>query len=108
MGYNAGICGSCQFPPLTGDDSVASRLYRIAPELRRSAFYAMVGFALLAVLAYWLGRALLDREPWPIAVCCSIFAAISLAMIVPLRWAVYVDGSGVARRWLVGWDLWSW
>lgn len=85
------------------------RIYRIAPEYRRCAIYAMIGSGLLGVGAWWVGQVLPpQRDPWATAAVCAVFAAISSAMIVPLRWRLRVDGSGIARRRLFGWDLWPW
>jgi hypothetical protein len=80
----------------------------LTPELRRSAIYGMVGFALLAGAAYWIANAILERDFWPTFLICAVFAAISAAMIFPLRWALRVDDQGVAQRFLFGWDQWHW
>jgi hypothetical protein len=88
--------------------TVQPRIYRMAPELRRSAIYAMVGFALLAVVGYVIHGVVLERDLIGVVVGNGIFIAVSLARIVPLRWALRVDGSGIARRWLFRWDQWSW
>jgi hypothetical protein len=84
------------------------RIYHMAPELRRSAIYAMVGFAVLAGATYRIGRSILERDFWPTFLICTVFAAISVAMIFPLRWALRMDDQGVAQRLLFGWDQWHW
>ena len=83
------------------------RTYRMAPELRRSAIDAMIGFALLAIATYWVCN-LLERGPLGTVISCAVFAAISMAMIFPLRWSTCADESGVSRRQLLRWDLWTW
>ena len=106
----------CRTDPLTETDrpalgtanAVELRIYRIAPEFRRSAIYAMVGFALLVPVAFWSAHVMQRRDPLNTAFVCGSFGAIALAMIVPLRWALQVGECGIARRWLFGWDFWSW
>ena len=84
------------------------RIYRMAPELRRSAIYGMIGCTLLAVAAFWIGYVLLERDLSGLVVCCTLLAILAAAMILPVRWALHVDDFGVARRWLIGWGRWSW
>jgi hypothetical protein len=93
---------------ITDAKTVDPRIYRLAPELRRSALIGIVGCALVTGVAYWAGIVVLERDLLPFLVLGSIFVMISLALVIPLRWALYVDGSGIARRWLLRWDHWSW
>lgn len=84
------------------------RFYRLAPEYRRSAIYAMVGLLVLAVATYWLGHIFLERDIEGTIVVCTVWCVAAMAMAIPLHWALRIDEVGVAcRRWN-GWDLWTW
>jgi hypothetical protein len=84
------------------------RLYRMAPELRRSAVYVLVALPLLAPVAFWVALFAQQRSILEATLICSFLVALGMGMFLPLRWAVRVDDQGVARRWLIRWDLWSW
>ena len=85
---------------------------RMAPDLRRCAWYWLVGLGLVvctmsSVIAY-LNAILAEPPPgpfWPIYSALAIYPLLSL---IPLRWALRVDERGMSRRRLFGWDLWSW
>jgi hypothetical protein len=87
---------------------MVSRIYRMRPEWRRSAIYAIIGGTLLIGGIYWTMYVFLERDPWGTLVFCCLIGLGSLAMIFPLRWALRVDGLGIARRRLLGWDHWAW
>jgi hypothetical protein len=76
-------------------------------QYRRSAVYVVIGMTLIAV-ARWGFRdflPLVEGEPWRTLTLCPVPA---VAALVVLRWALRVDSSGLARRRLFRWDLWSW
>jgi hypothetical protein len=98
----------CSHLPNESGPIMEPRLYRIAPEYRRSVIYAMVGSALLALVLYWIGYVFLERDLLGTIVACSMFGLFAILMIVPLRWTLKVDDVGISRRWLIGWDHWSW
>jgi hypothetical protein len=81
---------------------------RIAPELRRCAVYAVIGALLIAIVAVWATHFVEKRPAFNTAVECAVCLMLALAMLVPLRWALRIDHRGVARRLLIGWDLWTW
>ncbi len=85
-----------------------SQVYRLAPEYRRSAVYAMVGFVFLGVVGAGLGISVLDRKPSETALVGIVYGTVAAAMILPLRWRLRLDDAGIARRWLWRWDRWSW
>jgi hypothetical protein len=80
----------------------------MAPELRRSAIYVILGCTFLAFAAYGIGHFVLERPPSAIAPFFSVLGVMALVMIAPLRWTLRIDETGVARRWLWRWDHWSW
>lgn len=82
--------------------------YRLAPELRRSCWYVIVGAMVLIPVFYWVARFVQLRGPVDVAVGCSLFGLLGASMFVPLRWRVRLDQHGVSRRLLFRWDLWSW
>lgn len=61
----------------------------------------MVSLPVLAALALWL------RGP-SAAAGAGILVAAAMAMAFPLRWALRVEELGIARRRLIGWELWEW
>lgn len=84
-----------------------ARIFRMAPEYRRCGIYVVVGFAMMAGVLYWLGGYLENHSAYTLMVC-SFYGVISIFGLVPLHWAIRVDDCGIARRTLIGWDLWSW
>lgn len=78
------------------------RIYRLSPELRRSAIYAAAGGVLIVGVAYGIGNI-------AIAGLSVSVAGIALALALALHWALRVDDHGVERRhWLLCTDVWSW
>jgi hypothetical protein len=84
------------------------KYFALMAELRRSAIYVLVGFALILVIRWQL------REIRPLrGVGDLVFGAVTIGVIVlgvvtVLRWQLRVDDRGIARRRLFGWDLWPW
>lgn len=85
--------------------------YGIAPTLRRSCVWAMIGMAVLAAavvaLEVWMpgatgpgGQSLVAR--------LAPLGCIMVALALPFRWRVRVDEHGVARRRVLGWTQWTW
>jgi len=87
---------------MTRDESPLLPLHlRLSNDIRRTAIYPMVCLPPLAALAFWV------RGP-SAAPGAGILVAVAMAMVFPLRWALRVDELGVARRRLIGWELWEW
>lgn len=91
-------------PPLPAID------FRLAPEFRRCAVYAAIGFVLVAGLVVGFKLTDVDDVPWvnvvlSIAACGA--AAVGLVVLV-FRYRLRIDHLGVWRRRLVRWDLWPW
>jgi hypothetical protein len=81
---------------------------RIAPEYRRSAIYALIAVVPLWLILFWVAHFIQGNAPWRAAARGTPFLLLGLAMIVPLRWALRIDETGMARRILFRWDAWSW
>jgi hypothetical protein len=90
------------------DASIRETTYRVAPKYRRCAVYVIVGMLLIVAVAIWIGRVVQQRGMVTVFLMCSIFALLALAMIVPLRWRIRVDGIGISRWHFLTWDRWSW
>lgn len=85
------------------------RYLRLPAELRRSAIYAMVSLPVLAAFPIWLTRLVPGHGPPKLPTpYYGVLVLVAVAMALPLRWAVRIDGRGVARRLLMSWDLWEW
>ena len=81
----------------------------MAPEYRRCAIYGMTGCALAAIVVFWLENVLdVVAHPSGATVLYVILAVTGLALLLPLHWRLRVDGSGIARRGMFRWDVWSW
>jgi len=81
---------------------------RMRAEYRRCAIYALVACVPLAVVAFWVNKYVhAENAPGPVA-HALLFLVLGVVLIVPLRWALRVDDRGIARRRLLGWDLWRW
>ncbi len=81
--------------------------FRVAPEVRRSAYYLLASAAPLVAVGFGVSSfaGSVTRE----AVGFSVLVlAACVAMIVALRWNLRIDDQGVARRLLFRWDLWPW
>jgi len=89
-------------------DAMKPREYCIAANLRRCCWYGIFGAAGLAVVAAFVAWHVQQRGVLGVCQCCTVFGAIGLAAASPLRWRLRVDRDGIARRRLLGWDLWWW
>jgi len=85
-----------------------SREYRIAPELRRSCWYGLVGAVLLGGVFYGVTTFVQRRDSIGIAIGCVLFALLAVAMVRALRWKLLLDSQGMARRRFFRWDVWTW
>jgi hypothetical protein len=88
--------------------STPQQEYRIAPDLRRACWYAIIGSMLLAIVFFWISAFIQNRGPGYIAIGFVPFVLLTGAMVVALRWKLRVDQHGLARRKLFGWDNWEW
>jgi hypothetical protein len=83
-------------------------LFYLAGELWRSAIWAICGFLLIAVVAWTIDALILQRglvgRIVSVAVFCSMAAWLSQYLLARVR----VDPTGISRRILWWWDLWSW
>jgi hypothetical protein len=86
--------------------------FRIAPELRRCAIYVMVGFPLIGAIFFafllTFGFYFDIAEELSLGPGWAVFLVPAVFMLLPLRWRLRVDQHGIARRRLIGWDLWEW
>jgi hypothetical protein len=79
--------------------------FRIAPEYRRSLFYGIAGFLLLAATAWWVQSTVRpDRTRAP----ALVFVLFAVATFWPLSWRLELDGDGLVRHRLGLADRWSW
>jgi hypothetical protein len=83
---------------------------RLAPEYRRSALYAAVGFVLLTALVVWKRGVNVNNGPWVNTVIgLAVFGTATLFLLaVVFRYRIRIDEHGVWRRRFVRWDLWPW
>ncbi len=89
-------------------ESTTQQEYRIAPALRRSCWFAIIGSVMLAIVFFCVARFVQNRGPVDIAVGLIPFALLTGAMVFPLRWKLRISPNGLARRILVRWDFWAW
>jgi hypothetical protein len=82
--------------------------YRISPELRRSCWYVILSVPILLAVFCWVAGFVQKRGVFDIVSGCIIFSLLAGAMAIPLCWKLRFDATGVSRRWLFSWDLWSW
>jgi hypothetical protein len=83
--------------------------FPMAPELRRSAVYALAGMLMAAGLVAWLQQQAVPGVDQELLEKISLLAALAaLLMLLVFRWRLRVDEAGISRRRVVGWDLWSW
>jgi hypothetical protein len=82
-------------------------VFKMRPELRRSAVYVSIGFVLIAAVRWGLRDFFPRTEagPW---IPLIILALVALAPLAVLRWRLRLDSSGIARRRLIRWDFWPW
>ena len=83
---------------------------RIAPELRRSAYYVLASAVPLALVGFCVFRFARNES----VASAAFFSGLVLIFVpcmtitVPLRWSLRIDKEGIARRRLFRWDLWTW
>jgi hypothetical protein len=95
-------------PSTRSELSLRPLILRMRPEFRRSAIYVLAAMALIPTIR-WLARDWLPaREPDGQAILLGIWSLMALGPIGVLRWRLRIDGRGIARRRLLGWDLWPW
>lgn len=84
----------------------APQVYRISPELRRSAWYVFIGYFVCVTATYYV-----VPRPGPFAWGPAIAGPLAayLAKACVLRWRLTMDVDGITRhRFLIGADHWSW
>ena len=79
-------------------------IFKMRSEFRRSAVIALFGMALILAVARAIQR-FMPGQAWGRIIPVLL---ISLGLLAILRWRICVDARGIARRRLVGWDLWPW
>ncbi|MCI0377095.1 MAG: hypothetical protein L0215_05795 [Gemmataceae bacterium] len=87
--------------------SATAAYLRIAPPLRQFALYVLIDLPLVGVVFLWFCHV----HQLPVSNCgflIAVLTTLGMTMLLPLRWAVRVDEQGVARRRLLGWDVWPW
>jgi hypothetical protein len=77
------------------------------PELRRCAIYVLLSLPVVLSVV-WVQRLNQNPSIVGVAVIGLFFGLPGLSMLLPLRWLLRVDGKGIARRRLLGWDSWEW
>jgi hypothetical protein len=88
------------------DPSFEHRVFRIAPELCRSLYYAIAGAILLSSVAWWVESTV--KLHAGVHVVSVVFALVGLLTIYPLSWRLELDGEGLVRRRLGLRDDWRW
>ncbi len=88
------------------DPSFEHRVFRIAPELRRSLYYAIAGAIALSSVAWWVESTVKIHEG--VHVVSVVFALVGVLAIYPLSWRLEVDGDGLVRHRLGVRDHWRW
>lgn len=83
---------------------------RLAPEYRRCAVYAFIGFLVIAATGVWLKAEDPNRSSWLgtiifLSICQT---AIVLLIVGVFRYRIVIDEQGVWRRRYIHWDLWPW
>jgi hypothetical protein len=83
---------------------------RLAPEYRRCAVYAGIGYVLIAATVVGLQAAEVKKNPWlnTIIFLSLLGVATLLVLASAFRYRLLIDEHGIWRRRLVYWDLWPW
>jgi len=83
--------------------------FRMLPDLRRSAWYVLASSPLLAVVGFCVARFAKNASVAEAALHGGVICVVpALLAVLPLRWALRLDEWGMARRFLIRWDLWTW
>ncbi len=84
-----------------------SLVFKMRPEFRRSVVYVEIAILTIGGVRFAFDDFFPQREGgrWEPLIP---FLLIAVAVLVPFRWRLRVDSSGIARRRLFGWDLWPW
>src|SRR5262249_18503802 len=82
---------------------------RLAPEYRRCAVYAGVGFVLISANVVWQKWANVNCAWVNTVIGLAVFGTAALFLLaVVFRYRIRIDEHGVWRRRFVRWDLWPW
>ena len=83
--------------------------FRIAPELRRCAWYVLTSAPVIALSAFVMRHFALGENVFSAACTAGgMLIFFSILAAIPLRWSLRLDDQGIARRLLLRWDLWTW
>ncbi len=82
-------------------------VFKMRPEFRRSVVYVEIAILTIAGVRFAFDDFFPERDGgrWEPLIP---FMLIAVAALVPFRWRLRVDSSGIARRRLFGWELWPW
>jgi hypothetical protein len=83
---------------------------RLAPEYRRSAVYAFIGFVLIAAAGVWMKAEDPNRSSWVGTIIFLALGGVAFLGLVmaAFRYRIMIDEQGVWRRRFFHWDLWPW
>ncbi|PHS15413.1 MAG: hypothetical protein COA78_04970 [Blastopirellula sp.] len=82
--------------------------YRISPANRRCCWYVIISGPVLVAISYWITAFVPDQDSFEVVQGCIVASLVSALVAVPLAWRLRVDEQGIAWRFFIYSDLWSW